>query len=399
MRTPGQELDLDFSPLSWGSAIADAAGQLLDTEQARTLDIVARWLVRDLVERGQQRDATELTDAAFAVLHPELGGRRLKPDETALIADYKRIKREIVAPILGEGSTGAPTTSSSSASGSTNLLTSPAMGVPALGGTKVPARYKKAKNERGLARYSGDRLETTLRALMKQGSVTVSEDDLDTYQRIANVESSGGTQALNTWDSAVVSIGFLQLTLQFGELQRWIQLAPDAFARWGIEVDPTRRYTWISRDGKPNKQLAIKGAEKKDDLRWNGWAQRFYLAGLDPDIIAAELKMGRLRLDEGIRNAKSYLKKIDGGFDLFKRAYDASLPLRGLYQEAFNNKPVGARNGIRVAVKRAQAAGVTDPSGFYDIAKKAMIDAFVYLNDRSSGEHIVEKTAKGARGS
>jgi len=369
-----------------------------DPERIRTLDIVARWLVRDLVERAGERSAGELTDAAFAVLHPELAGRRIEKGETALIADYNRIKTEIVGKALAAVGASTSTTSTTSTTSVVGVGTS----IPALGGPSEPKGYKPVlrarasdgvKVKRGLARYSGDRLETTLRGLMAKGVVSISEADLDTFQRIANVETSGGIQALNTWDSAVVSIGFFQLTLQHGKLQRWIARAPDAFKRYGIELDPGRKYK--IGDETP---IAIKGAPTAAELRWNGWAERFYLAGLDPDVIAAEVELGKVILQEGIRSAKRYLEKIKGGYELFTRAYQGSLPLRGLYQEALNNKPVGARNGIQLAMKRALAEGATDPARIYQIAKQAIYDAFVGLKDKSSGDGIVKKTAAGLKG-
>jgi hypothetical protein len=342
-------------------------------DRTRTLDTVARWLVRDLVERGGQTSPSELTDAAFAVLHPELGGRRIERGETALIADYQRIRRELVDPILTGGTTPV-----------------------VLGGPKIPPGYTPHSN--GLSRYSKERLETKLRALRAQGRLAITDDELDTFQRIAEVETSGKTQGLNTWDSAVVSIGWFQLTLQHDKLQRLIASAPAAFKRYDIELDPKREYTFVTKKRRWSVR-AIKGVSNRDDLRWNGWADRFYRAGLDDDVIVAQVADGRGILAAGLRSAeKGYLAPIKGGYVLFKAAYDRSLPLRGLYQEALNNKPVGGRDGLILATKRALAEGTTDATRFYEIAKRAILETFVAMNDRKSGEGIVNKTASGALG-
>lgn len=347
-----------------------------DPDRTRTLAIVARWIVRDLIAKDGLRSPTELTDAAFAVLHPELGGRKLARGETALIADYNRITRELVTPLLGDQPAPAP----------------------ASGGKPPTRRYHV--HERGLSRYSiyedKERLETTLRKLMQRGVLTVSDDHIDTFQRVANVETGGGVQALNTWDSAVVSIGFFQLTLQFGELQKWIARAPDAFARYGIALDPGRTYLW----GKGNRQIAIKGAATKNELRWGDWADRFYRAGLDPEIIAAEVvhcedimvhhaSVAKRALDGRVRG----YARLAGGSDLFWKAYVGSLPLRGLYQEARNNRPAQGLRGIYDATKQALAQGVTDPAAFYALAKRTMYAAFVAADDAKSGKNIVAKTA------
>ena len=360
-------------------------------ERAKTLDTVARWLVRDLVDRTQQRSPVELTDAAFAVVHSEHGGRRLERHETALIAEYNRIRRDIVEPLLRAQPSGAISTSSSS---------TPPPPVPAGAPVtaQVPKGYKKHRNGRGLSRYSiregGPRLEVALRDLRQRGVLSVEDHEIDTFQRMANVETGGGVQALNTWDSGVVSIGWFQLTLQHGKLQDLIRLAPDAFRRYGIEVDEGRTYT--VGDEKP---VAIRGAATAGELRWNGWADRFYRAGLDAEVIRAEVADGRKRLAAGLDRAKAKLGATR--YAVFKQAYDGSLPLRGLYQESLNNLPVGAYNSLIAAAKLAEAAGVTDPAGYYGLLKRTTPVQFAAFGKtrnkeqdyREKGEHLVEKTA------
>lgn len=340
----------------------------------QTLDLVARWLVRDLVDRTQQRSPIELTDAAFAVLHPELGGRRLAASEKALIAEYNRIRREIVQPVLGRPSA--------------VIATTPAAPTSAA----VRSGYRIAKNKQGLARYSihegGPRLEVALRALRDRGKLAIEDYHIDTFQRMSNVETGGGVQALNTWDSGIVSIGFFQLTLLHGKVQDLIRSAPDAFRRYGIELDEGRTYKIGG-----NTPVAIKGAATANELRWGIWADRFYRAGLDDDVIVAECEDGKQRLSRGIAVAK---KKLGGAFELFWTAYKASLPMRGLYQEALNNLPVGAYNGIAIAAKQA-----TDASGYYEILKRAIPAGFAAYGKqhgkeakiREKGNHIVAKTA------
>ncbi|NJM97345.1 MAG: hypothetical protein HC800_09350 [Phormidesmis sp. RL_2_1] len=125
--------------------------------------------------------------------------------------------------------------------------------VPSLNGPKVPPGFKSVKRKgivKGLSRYGGGRLDAFLLSLKAQGKITISNNDIDTFQRIANVETSGQVQGINTWDSAVVSIGFMQWTLQHGKVQEWIALASADFKRYGIELD-NRQYVWQRQGDRP----------------------------------------------------------------------------------------------------------------------------------------------------
>jgi hypothetical protein len=80
-----------------------------------------------------------------------------------------------------------------------------------------------------------------LRELRDQGKLSISDGDIELLQRISHVETGGSLQALNSWDDAYMSIGFMQWPLAFGKLQRLIDRATAAFRRYGIELDPA----WI----------------------------------------------------------------------------------------------------------------------------------------------------------
>ncbi|HEY0144535.1 MAG TPA: hypothetical protein VGF48_26865 [Thermoanaerobaculia bacterium] len=275
---------------------------------------------------------------------------------------------------------------------------SPLASLPALGGPRVPGKdYRLAPrdNPKGLARYSERRVDAVLFDMRKRGLLTVTNEDIDTFQRIANVETSGCIQGLNTWDSAVVSVGFMQWTLKYKELHGWISRAPGAFQRFGIEIDPSRFYE-LGKD--LVKVPAIRGAATANDLRWNGWAQRFYLAGLDPEIIAAEVEYARtVVIPEKLEAAKRSLKAVAGGFALFQQSYRRSLPLRGLFIEAHNNRPVAARQGVEKAIARAIRTGVSDPAAIYQIMKEEILAAFATRDEGAKGKNVIEKTSNGAR--
>lgn len=272
--------------------------------------------------------------------------------------------------------------------------------IPPLGGQKIPSGFRGVKRKdvlRGVERYGGDRLDKTLSLMRNKGMISILDADLDTLQRIANVETGGKIQGINTWDSAVVSIGFMQWTLQHGKLQEWIDRAPNAFRRYGIAVDNTRFYLWKDSKGNANKQRAIEGAVTKDELRWNGWAERFFLAGLDPEIIAAEVPLALLWLQKHLNGLKNRLKqnKMLDDFTTFKAYYDQSPEIRGIFQAAYNNLPVAALNGTTNALLVAKQESKVDTQRFLEVFRQTILQAYLARND--NGRRIITETAAGAR--
>jgi len=259
--------------------------------------------------------------------------------------------------------------------------------------SRQPPGFRLAGGGRGLAKYAEkQRLDSVLRGLRQRGLVTVTDDKIDTFQRIANVETGGWIQGINTWDSAVVSSGFLQLTLLHGKLQEWIRRAPSAFQRFGIAVDDHRTYQFPKQD-KP--QPAIVGAPTADELRWDGWAERFYLSGLDDEVIAAECVLAEEWLKRhltGLR-ARLRLKKQEQAADYFQQHYDRSAYLRGMFQAAYNNLPVAAAAATINAVQEARKSPGMTTERFVGIYATAIIAAYVALKD--NGSRIVTETKSG----
>jgi hypothetical protein len=244
----------------------------------------------------------------------------------------------------------------------------------------------------GLDRSGGGRLDTKLSALVRAGRLRLSFDDIDMFQRIANVETDGLVQSLNTWDSAVVSIGFLQLTLRYGELQQWIDRAPAAFARYGIAVDRGRAYRF------PDSTVAaIVGAATANDLRWGPWADRFYRAGLDDDIITAQVAVGLERNQRHLGALRTRLHSHPGAFDLFMRHYRASAYVRAVFQEAYNNRPAYARRGAAGASVTASQRGSTTTADFTSLLTAAIRAAYAANGEAAKADRIITKTRTGAR--
>lgn len=103
-------------------------------------------------------------------------------------------------------------------------------------------------------------------ALRAKSLFSISDEDIDMLQRAANVETGGKLTALNSWDSAYMSVGFMQWTLRYRKLQQWIALAPVAFERYGIRLEPTRTYTFTLK-GRSHSEKAIVGAATAAELR------------------------------------------------------------------------------------------------------------------------------------
>lgn len=266
-------------------------------------------------------------------------------------------------------------------------------GVPDPDGPRVPAGFRMEAKARGLIRYSDGRLDRTLDGLRKRGLLDLSDDDLDTFQRIANIETRGGIQGINTWDSAVVSIGFMQWTLQHGKLQTWIAHAPGAFARHGIALDESCPYQW----GK-DKQIGIQGVSDKDALRWSGWAERFYQVGLDEEALVAEVALARKFLSwhlDGLRHRLGQKGMGLARYAVFERHYGASLAIRGMFQAAYNNLPGAAAD----AVHRALAASRPGDGAavFQEHLMEGIRLAFSARGKRQRGENMTTKTLQGAR--
>jgi hypothetical protein len=228
--------------------------------------------------------------------------------------------------------------------------------VPAIGAVKVPYGFKALR--RGLRTDTAvlpcPRVDTVLADLHNKGLINITQDQLDVFQRMANVETSGMITTLNSWDSAVVSIGFFQLTLHTGKLQRWIKLAPAAFKRYGIELHASNLYTFDATEKHP--AIGNVGNKDRAQLRFHGWAERFHYAGLDQDVIIAQVAFGIKYLEEQKKGLKNRLKATfkQKNTDLYDRFindhYNKSAYIRGLFQESFNNNPARATRAVYKAM-------------------------------------------------
>lgn len=223
------------------------------------------------------------------------------------------------------------------------------------------------KVKRGYSAYGGGRLTDAIRRLIAAGKLTVSERDIDTLQRVADVESSGQTTALNTWDSAVVSAGFKQWTLHVGKLQDLIRRAPQAFARHGIHLDesaPKYQFRW-------GPQTAIAGVPNKHDLRNRAWSQRFYLASLEPEAVLAAVQKALEDIGKLEKKARGIASRSGHGWSTrFESARG-----RALLAQLDNNRPAYVKRVIPKVLARTASRGLSE-SQFLAIFVEEIIAAY-----------------------
>jgi len=246
------------------------------------------------------------------------------------------------------------------------------------------------KHKRGYGGYGGGRLSPILIALNQCGKLSISTDEIDMFQRISNVETGGLVQAINSWDSAYMSMGFMQLTAKFGKLQRLIQHAPAAFSRYGIALDK-QRYSF--------GEFKISGTSNPNELRNRVWAERFFRAGLDTDIIIAEVIYGRTIIQSVLASVRRWLGQ---NFQYFNSFYNSSSILRALVQETHNNRPAYLRSALQAAVSEAKAGNISQILPFLTLLRDKIRSVYRANATREKdtpqhmllkAEHIISRTA------
>jgi len=257
-------------------------------------------------------------------------------------------------------------------------------------------KMRKHKNG-GYSAYGGGSVTAALKKLKNQGLLNISDGDIEMLQRMANVETDGLIQGINSWDSAYMSMGFMQWPVLYdnkhgGKLQRLIQMVPEAFKHYGIEL--TNEKYVIRSGGEEYTSWKIKGAPTPADLRSEIWAKRFYLAGLDTEIIAAEVKLALIMVREALQKMLVFADN-DQLFDRIRTAYDSSPKLRALIQEAFNHRPAYAKKALKNAMLAAKTG--IGAEEFIKILQQKIREAYPQNADsQKSAENIINKTAKNA---
>lgn len=254
----------------------------------------------------------------------------------------------------------------------------------------------------GYHRYGGGRVDDRLKELRDNRLLEISDSDIDVLQRIANVESRGLIQGINSYDSAFMSLGLMQLTIKYtdkyypdGKVQKLIQNAPEAFQRYGIELDPDRRYAIRYSEGKYYRPAAIRGTKKPDDLRSLGWAKRFYASGLDKHIIIEEVKLVLDIIEETKKRIVNHKKYKIGS--AFLPHYEKSAVLRGLIQETFNNRPTYLLIALKRATIRAEKKGEVHTDQFLELVREAIREVYrekIPKNGPKKADNLIHKTGR-----
>jgi hypothetical protein len=385
-----EELEVEEFRAPWNQAElvyeVEAANEILSSLARRIQEAlrIGQWsLALGLAILRGQRDENDLTNLVFYARHPELQGRRIGRDEKELAKEWLAIRDQLVRPALRlASSTGRTPVAAADAAAETQ--TAPIRRV-------IDKRTKKVK---GYAAYGGGRLEKNLGELRLRGRITALNDaDIDMLQRIANVEINGQIQGINSWDSAFMSMGFMQWTIKYtdnynsnGKLQRLIERAPEAFRRHGIELATPTRY----RIGEYSP-VAIKGAEKPDDLRSFEWAKRFYAAGLDQDVIVEEAKLALEVIQE---DKQRITRRVGIGFLPY---YEKSAVLRALIQETFNNRPAYLYQALKRAVEHTKRMGEVSTDQFLERVREAIREVYREKEPEKGpqkAENLIRKTAR-----
>ena len=189
-------------------------------------------------------------------------------------------------------------------------------------------------------------------------------------QAVAEVESSGFTQCINTWDSDVVSFGFKQYTMA-GKLQDLIKRVPTAFARYGIELSGRLRIKQgVTADG-------IKGVNAASELRGAYWATKFFQAGLDDEIIVAQA--AKALEDLGAFETKTATQSATS-------THMRSAKVRAILFELDNNGPAYVRAVVRRTLAQANKKPDLTEAEFIEILGAEMEAEYVtYRSDHGNG--------------
>jgi hypothetical protein len=313
-----------------------------------------------------QRDVNTLTNMIFYAHHSHLPvGYKIKPHEKQLAESWVRIRDNVVKPILRTLAAGVPTGSSPRtvpAPSPTSTIT-PAQPSP----RKIDAVERKGRGFKG---YGGGRLEDKLRRLRQTHGLKVTDTEIELFRRIAAVETGGRVNGINSWDSAYMSMGFMQWTIKWGEIQKLVERVPETFRRYGIEIEG---HYQIGKRRVPG----IKGAPSPDNLRQQAWADRFFAAGLDPEIIVAEVE----KAQEELKRVFERVKRLTG---LHYHSHFDELIVRALIAQLHNNRTAYVKPVVTEVARRAHIQHRIPLSRFVGILVETIIDT--YRKKEKNGE-------------
>jgi hypothetical protein len=241
-----------------------------------------------------------------------------------------------------------------------------------------------APKTRGWAAYGGGDLKAKLQDITRRSLIAMQPNEIEMFRLVSIPESGGLVNAINSWDSAYMSMGFMQFTIEHYKLQEVIRRAPAVFKKYGIELDAPRYYL------DDRRITAIKNASSIEDLRGLDWAVRFFRAGLEDEVIVAQVLVARDILTDIRRrfDTHNYLKRYEGLYpNLWAFIYEAN-----------NSRPAILHTALKVAADKAFATNLDDAIQFGRILIKELETAtYNYYNSptlKFSSEDVRQKRIK-----
>lgn len=292
-------------------------------------------------------EGAEHTDAAPKLEAAETSEPRSVDVAPAPVADVAPAPTADVAP----APTAAPTVA--------HTAPTPAPAKPA-GKAKETIRRKK----NGYAKYGGGAVRDVLTRLVESGQLHITGNQIAVLDAVAQVETGGQIGCVQTYDDQVVSIGFKQVVLGHGSLEKIMKKAPAGFAKHGLALDTSKTYEHPGWK-KPPHQIA--GCDDEELLRTEEWGNKFYEASMEPDVVAAmcELALGEAgKVDAAVDRSAPDCKFFD---DLTAQAW---------LLETINNRPAYMPKAVSRAVDDG-AKGATTRDRFLDILSGAIVETYV----------------------
>ncbi|MEZ4359872.1 MAG: hypothetical protein R3B48_06800 [Kofleriaceae bacterium] len=215
---------------------------------------------------------------------------------------------------------------------------------------------------KGFSKYGGGSVRERLTELARAGQVRLSGEQVAVIAAMAEVETGGQIACVQTYDDQVMSIGFKQVVLGHGSLEKIIEKAPAGFAKHGIVLDHSRTYV---KDGWSKQPHQVAGCEDVEELRTPAWAIKFYYASMEPDVVAAIAELALSDLREVERTIEA--SEGDAGHDFFNDVVSKAWLL-----EVYNNRPAFTAKATALAAGKPAA----NREAFLDVLAESIIETY-----------------------
>lgn len=148
-------------------------------------------------------------------------------------------------------------------------------------------------------------------------------------------------------------MGFTQFTIAYNSIQKIIRKFPEAFRKFGIELDGQAKYPGT-------KIQKIKGTRTPEDLRSLEWAKKFFAAGKDDAVIVALVDGTRERFRKMLHSSDKYGYLEEIGYRKYPKLW------AHLY-ESYNWAPAYIVSVLKKVLPEAKRRNVTAPAELSDM--------------------------------